>query len=492
LAVLCVVLLVPAAGCTKGQTQAPTNATLRLGTRATLNAFTVLSRFFFAERLIALDWQGRPQQALAISWQWQDHDRTLQVELRHGVKFHDGAAMTAQAIADILRKLKERDPRNLFGGVTRFEAADEYTLLIRLRRPDAFLVDAIADTLIIDPQKPDVGTGPFRLLSRTPSIVAEKNADYWQGTPGIDRVEILPYGTLRAAWVALMTGKIDMVQEVNPDSAEFLEGASHVEMSPVIRPFYIPLVFNVRHPILKNVEVRRALAEAINRDEIVAQAMGGHARLADDPIWPFHWAYNAAARKYAFNPNAARVRLDAAGFPMRPPNAGRMASRFSIRCVFWKDPQWERIALLLQRQLADVGVDLIPAEADELKLVTLVGGGNFDTYLFQMTSGKSFDMTYRFWHSPIPGTFVPYQDSGYTGVDSILDRLRIVQPDSEVRTAVADLRDRFYQDVPAVFLAWPETTRAVDKRFELGDRSDPDVFANVWKWHPSEHQRASR
>jgi hypothetical protein len=139
-----------------------------------------------------------------------------------------------------------------------------------------------------------------------------------------------------------------------------------------------------------------------------------------------------------------------------------------------------------------VGVDLIPAEADELKLVTLVGGGNFDTYLFQMTSGKSFDMTYRFWHSPIPGTFVPYQDSGYTGVDSILDRLRIVQPDSEVRTAVADLRDRFYQDVPAVFLAWPETTRAVDKRFELGDRSDPDVFANVWKWHRAEHQRASR
>jgi ABC-type transport system substrate-binding protein len=453
----------------------------------------VLSRFLFAERLIAIDRQGRTQQALATSWQWQDNDRTLVVELRQGVKFHDGTVMTAQVIADILRKLKERDRRNLFGGVVRFEAADEYTLVIRLRRPDAFLVDGIADTLIIDPQKPDIGTGPFRLLSRTPSIIAEKNTDYWQGTPGIDRFEILPYDTLRGAWVALMTGKIDMVQEVNPDSAEFLEGASHVEMSSVIRPFYIPLVFNVRHPILKNVEVRRALAEAINRDEIVAQAMGGHARVAVDPVWPFHWAYNQAARTYTFNPNAARVRLDAAGFPMRPATAGSMASRFSIRCVFWNDPQWERIALLLQRQLADVGVDLVLAEADELKLRTLVGGGgDFDTYLFQMTSGKSFDMTYRFWHSPVPGVFVPYQNSGYKGVDSILDRLRIVQPDSELRAIVADLRDRFYQDVPAAFLAWPETTRGVDVRFELGDRSDPDLFANVWKWRPAERQRASR
>jgi hypothetical protein len=170
-----------------------------------------------------------------------------------------------------------------------------------------------------------------------------------------------------------------------------------------------------------------------------------------------------------------------------------MASRFSIRCVFWNDPQWERIALLLQRQLADVGVDLVLAEADELKLRTLVGGGgDFDTYLFQMTSGKSFDMTYRFWHSPVPGVFVPYQNSGYKGVDSILDRLRIVQPDSELRAIVADLRDRFYQDVPAAFLAWPETTRGVDVRFELGDRSDPDLFANVWKWRPAERQRASR
>jgi hypothetical protein len=109
-----------------------------------------------------------------------------------------------------------------------------------------------------------------------------------------------------------------------------------------------------------------------------------------------------------------------------------------------------------------------------------------------MTSGKSFDKTYLFWHSPVPGVFVPAQSSGYTGVDSILDRLRIVQPDAKVRTAVADLRDRFYQDVPAVFLAWPETTRAVDVRFEVGDRSDPDVFTNVWKWHPAERQRASR
>ena len=451
----------------------------------------MLTRFLFAERLITIDWHGRPKEALATRWAWSNEGRTLEVQLRQGVTFHDGTPLTAGVVVDILRKTKKRDTRNLFGAVERFEPTDEHTLTVRLARPDAFLVEAIADTVIVDPEKPDIGTGPFKLLTRTPSITAERNTSYYRGTPGINKFELIAYETQRAAWVALMRGQVEMVQEVNRDSAEFLEGASHVEMSSTIRPYYIPLVFNVRHPILRRVEVRRALAEAINREEIVREAMRGHGRVADDPVWPFHWAYNAAARKYGHNPNAARLRLDSAGLPMRPPTrSGGMASRFSIRCVFWNDPLYERIALLLQRQLADVGIDLVLQESEELPLRERAGRGDFDTFLYGMASGKSFDWTYRFWHSPARG--VAYQNSGYTGVDSVLERLRIVRPDAEVRTAVADLRERFYEDVPAAFLAWPETTRAIDRRLDIGDGSDPDVFANLWKWRPAERQKASR
>jgi hypothetical protein len=46
--------------------------------------------------------------------------------------------------------------------------------------------------------------------------------------------------------------------------------------------------------------------------------------------------------------------------------------------------------------------------------------------------------------------------------------------------------------VPAAFLAWPETTRAVDARFDIGDQSDPDVFANLWRWRLAPDQQAAR
>ena len=163
-----------------------------------------------------------------------------------------------------------------------------------------------------------------------------------------------------------------------------------------------------------------------------------------------------------------------------------MDSRFRIECVFGS--QYERIALLLQRQLSEVGVDLALERADQKTLTTRAALGKFDTYLFQLTSGKSFNWTYRFWRSG-PGQ---YQNSGYAGADDVLDHLRLARTDAAVRVAVADLRQRFFEDVPAAFLVWPETTRAIDSRFDIGDRSDPEVFANLWRWRPAERQKAAR
>ena len=474
--------------CARPAPPAPSQQVLRLGAQDGGEARTVLTQILFAEPLLVLDWNGKPAARLAIDWSWLPGGLTLQVRLRPGVKFHDGTPLTAPIVATILQQqIKQEDLTRAFEYVTGIDTPDDHTMLFRLSRTDAFLVQALAGTLIVDQTKPDVGTGPFRILSRDPLIAAEKNNGYYRGVPRIDRVQITTYDTPRKAWAAMMRGEVDMVQEVNPDSVEFLEGASRFELHATLRPFYIPLVFNLRHPILKRVEVRRALTRAIDREEILREALRNRGRIAEDPVWPFHWAYNATARKHTHDPAAARAELDAAGLPVRASSdPGAMDSRFRIECVF--GVQYERIALLLQRQLAEVGVDLVLEGAEQLTVTKRAGLGKFDTYLFQLTSGKSFDWTYRFWHSG-PGQ---YQNSGYVGADAVLDQLRLGLTEAAVRVAVADLRQRFFDDVPAAFLVWPETTRAIDTRFDIGDRSDPDVFANLWRWRPAERQRAER
>ena len=478
-------------GSSSGARPAPAEETLRIGARGNAEAPRVIAESLFAEPLVALDWSGRPSERLATAWEWQDEGSALHLQLRPGIRFHDGTPVTAQTVAAILRKQLAAGPRG-FEALSQIDTPDERSVVLRLTRPDAFLISAVSGTLIVDDSKPDIGTGPFRIVTRTP-LEAVKNVAYYRGTPAIDRIRMVPYETPRAAWAGLMRGEVDMAHEVSRDSLEFLQKATRVALYSSLQPFYIPLVFNVTHPILGRVEVRRALVEALDREEIIAAAMRGHGRVADDPVWPSHWAYNPAARRHTYNPAAARVRLDAAGLPVRPapPGSGRRSSRFRIAClVYNEDPQFERIALLLERQLAAVGVDLQLESVTQKVLTERAASGDFDTYLFQLSSGRSFDRTYSFWHSP--GRGPAWNQSGYRGADEVLDRLRRARNDTDIRIAVGDLRERFYEDVPAAFIAWLQTTRAIDARFDVGDRSDPEVFANLWRWRPQSNQQAAR
>jgi peptide/nickel transport system substrate-binding protein len=464
---------------------------LRIGARGDHEAPAVLRQLLFAEGLFALDWQGRPTPRIATTFEWAPDGLTLHVPIRHGATFHDGTPVTVTTVLRILQQKMEKKGAVGFEAVKRVEVGPAESLVFHLYRPDGFLPSALATTMIVDDAKADIGTGPYRLVPGAPQLEAVRNGSYYRGNPGLDRIRVVPYSSPRATWVGLLRGEIEMAHEINRESVEFVGDRFGVYSS--IQPFYIPLVFNLRNPILARPEVRRAIADAIDRGEIVLQGMRQHGQVADDPVWPYHWAYDAAAPRHTYNPSAARVRLDAAGLPILPAAPGRRASRFQLKCLVYSgEPQFERIGLLLQRQLAKVGIDLVLELATYDAIVSRLSTGQFDSYLFQLTSGRDVNVTYRFWHSPTGALGQVMQNTGYTGADSVLDRLRLARDEDSIRIAVGDLRQRFYDDVPAVFLAWTQITRAVDARFDIGDRSDPEIFANLWRWHLASTQLASR
>ena len=299
--------------CSAPATTPQPSDTLRIGAGASPGSevTAVLTDLLYTEPLLFTDWHGRTVARLASEWHWEDDGLTLRINLRPGVKMHDGRPVDAALVSGILR-LNLNESRG-FEYVRVIQAEGTDTILVRLSRPDTFLVDALDLTFIADG---DIGTGPFKLRSRTPTVKTDRNDDYYAGRPGLAHIEIVPYERQRTAWAGMMRGEVDMLQEVARESVDFFEGASDIRTTASIRPYYIPLVFNLRHPVLRRLDVRRALVEAINRDEIVTQAMRGHGMVADDPIWPYNWAYSASARRYAYNPAAASLRLDAAGLPV--------------------------------------------------------------------------------------------------------------------------------------------------------------------------------
>jgi hypothetical protein len=164
------------------------------------------------------------------------------------------------------------------------------------------------------------------------------------------------------------------------------------------------------------------------------------------------------------------------------PRAQGPKSRFSFNClVLAEDPQYERIALMVARQLFDVGIDMNIEMLPLSQLGPRGRQGNFDAILGRVNSSRTLNLTYQFWRSA-DGIEPPFVSTGYHGTDEAFDRLRLAETKEETRAAVAALVDRFHQDVPALFIAWVEVTRAIDTRFAVAATEAPDPFFNLWQW----------
>jgi ABC-type transport system substrate-binding protein len=167
-----------------------------------------------------------------------------------------------------------------------------------------------------------------------------------------------------------------------------------------------------------------------------------------------------------------------------------MPSRLRIRCLtISNEATYEKIALTLQKQLYEIGVDLEIETLPGRELLSRISSGQFDTILVERTSGRSLAWTYLSFHSS-------ESPSGYTAADKVLDRLRSTTNEGAIRAAVSDLQQILFDDPPAIFIAWPKVARVVSSKFAVPSAADPsnneagrDVLSSLWQWQPAETRR---
>jgi ABC-type transport system substrate-binding protein len=485
-----VVIIVAAVGvCSSGCGQQPpaAPATLRIGVGAPqqvgrLSGVGVAITNVIAETWLAGKPDGRQSERIVTDWKWDTTSTTLHLKIRDDVYFHDGTKLTPDIAAQMLRRTAANarmEGALGFLSVKSVDVTGPNNLDLHLSEPNAFVLTDLAAVSLQKPTNPDIGTGPFMVTRRDEQqAVLAAFPKYYRGRPALNQIDVVGYPTQRNAWAALMRGDIDMLYEVSRDAVDFVSAESNVRTYTFARPFNIALVFNVRHPVLKNVAVRKAINEALDRATLVHEGLNDRGRQADGPIWPEHWARPKEMPQFEYNPDNARRLLDEAGLKAPPNAAGEMPLRFSFTCLLYdQDPRFERIAVLVQKQLADVGIEmkLRPLKAKEL--AEPLGKGNFDAFIFEFF-GRTLNFTYDFWHHHEGAPF----DSGYVAADGPLDRIREARSDEETKAAVADLTRVLHDDPPAAFLAWQTTTRAVSTRFDVVAEPGRDILSSIWQW----------
>jgi peptide/nickel transport system substrate-binding protein len=451
----------------------------------------VLSSFFEDARLVSFGREGRYEGALTDHWEQSPDGLVWRFFLRPGLTFHDGVRIDAATVAAALSTaIGATSTHPGLRDVLRVEAQGPLELVVRLRRPSSFLLDALAVETIRSPGQKPAGAGAFRVESQQKGEASLVNfPGYYRGEPAIDRVEVRPYENARSAWSAMLRGEIDVLYEVTPDAMDFIENSSATQIRSFLRPYVYTFALNNRHPVLGRREVRIALNQAVNRDDIVKGPFGSRGEAATDGIWPRHWAYDHSLPTFHYAPAEAGKRLDAAGLPVKG-GGHQMPSRFRFTCLLPQDNgRVERMGLMLQRQLIEVGIDMQLEPLPATPLIQRMKSGAYDAFLTDLLS-QNLEYAYIMWHSPEAGSPSPFT-FGYKGADAALDHLRTARTDDETRAAVKELQRVMYEDPPAVFLCWSRISRAISVRFQLPPVTERDILSTVSQWRPAQGASAS-
>lgn len=303
------------------------------------------------EHLMDLDKDGGLVPRLATNWRWLD-ERTLEVELRRDVRFHNGEVFNADIVKLNWEKNNRlRQPHAIgshfnFPPGSRLEIVDPYKVVFHFSRVDGGALIKLATMHIgnrefyqevgfgekhwcIVKAAGPWGTGPYKLVEgysvpdeRTDRVVLEANTDYWdpRRIPQIRRV-IFDNTLEQEEAVELVKndeGKVDIVTGLNP--LETLQVAKSPHAKVVKRRGVFATVFGLINMQKEgspwtDVRLRRALNFAVNREDVIRYAAKGNGVVVPALVPAKEFGYPSELTAYPFDPNQARQLLAEAGYP---------------------------------------------------------------------------------------------------------------------------------------------------------------------------------
>ncbi len=244
---------------------------------------------------------------LAETWEVKD-EKVHVFKLKPGVKFHDGTPCDAEAVKWSVERVWKGTPKSphawKYKELNNVEVLDPLTVRLTFNKPYAFLPVALtgstgrAGTIVSKAAvekygsnfgRNPVGTGPFKFVSwrENDTIVVEKNPDYFEkGLPKLDRATFVLMKEPSAAIAAMLSGQIDGMSEIPVQFVSQIQAQKNLQLYGEIEGNYVYVAMNCKRAPFDDMDLRKAVAFALNREVLIKQAFFGHAIPAYTPISP--------------------------------------------------------------------------------------------------------------------------------------------------------------------------------------------------------------
>ncbi|MBW2621398.1 MAG: hypothetical protein JRD68_00700 [Deltaproteobacteria bacterium] len=279
------------------------------------------------EGLVKIGQSGYPEPLLAEKWVVSKGGLAYTFYLRKGVEYHNRERFTAVTAKRNLERLDKKNQSSLWK-ITKIEVLDRYLLAVHLDQPySLFINDLSSGAAVMLPQKGNgpaitfpVGTGPFKFLQwiRGDRLDLVRNKGFRD--KHLPYLERLTFKFIRDPQTRMAALKTDLVHVVRgysgaPESLQNLNLQTRYKSVLGLSTGKVLLSFNNKAKPFNDPRVRQALVMAVNRDQLIKEAMFGYGHPIGShwsPVTPF---YLDLTDYYPFNGNRAKALLSEAGFP---------------------------------------------------------------------------------------------------------------------------------------------------------------------------------
>lgn len=450
---------------------------------------------------------------LAASWEFGPDSLDVTFRLRDDVVWADGAPVTAEDVrftwelqTDTLVAWPSRSVKERIEGV---EVIDEHTVKFRFSQRHLYQLMDANDGVVLpehllagiprnelrvsDFGRYPVGNGPFR-LARWESgqyVELERNPLYHEkGLPRLDRVVFRIVPDMVNLVTQLKAGEIDCLESLPLDAVRDIR-ANHPEIEVYTYPsrHQVFIAWNLQQPRLSSREVRRALAMAIDRDEMIRSLWGGMAEPSESPMHPILWAHDPGIDPVRFDPGLSRRLLAENGWQDTDGDSvlEKNGEPFEIRILTNQGNQLRSdIATMVQEYLRRVGVRVLPRQLEWSTFVEHLTQGDFDGCVFGWKTGTRADLT-ELWHS---GSIPPngYNIARYenAGVDSLIDAAKSAMTREVAGPLWRRVQAIIYEDQPALFIAVPYEVVGLRRGYCDVAPNALGFFAGLPRWYAAE------
>jgi peptide/nickel transport system substrate-binding protein len=401
------------------------------------------------EGLTRIDRNGEIKPALAADWEVSNDGKVYRFILREGVKFHDGTAMDSSDVIFSIQRAIADDSVNaqkaLFEPVESVAAEGSGSVVITLKRPTGHFLFNLGwgDAVVVGEESADgnksnpVGTGPFlfKRWVKGDRVELERNPDYWGEPAKLATATFRFIPDPAAAVSAMMAGDVDAFANF-PAPENMIQFEADPRFKVIIGSTEGETILSVNNgrPPFDDLRVRRAIAHAIDRKDIIDGAMFGYGTAIGSHFAPHHPAHVDLTNRYPLDLSKARALLSEAGYPegfqatlkLPPPSYARRGGE------------------IIASQLSEIGIELeiIPVE--------------WAQWLEQVFRGKDYDLTIVSHTEPMDigiyareGYYFDYHSDAFNG---LMDKLAS-EVDEKARYGVmADAQKLLAEDAVNGFL----------------------------------------